>query len=104
LDLEEHGIAMTCPTLPRDFRKVTFFNTRMDRERLISKKVKLEQYNVGPNYLKKLKKDAVIMHPLPRSIEISPEVDLDPRAAYFRQAQNGLFVRMALLTMIFDEQ
>ncbi len=95
---------MTCPTLPRDFRKVTFFNTRMDRERLISKKVKLEQYNVGPNYLKKLKKDAVIMHPLPRSIEISPEVDLDPRAAYFRQAQNGLFVRMALLTMIFDEQ
>ncbi len=40
---------------------------------------------------------AVIMHALPRLNEIAPEIDLDPRAAYFRQARNGLYVRMALL-------
>lgn len=45
----------------------------------------------------KLKPGAVIMHALPRLNEIAPEVDLDPRAAYFRQARNGLYVRMALL-------
>lgn len=44
-----------------------------------------------------LKPGAVIMHALPRLNEIAPEVDADPRAAYFRQARNGLYVRMALL-------
>ena len=47
-----------------------------------------------------MKNDAIIMHPLPRLEEITPEVDLDPRAAYFRQAKNGLYARMALLAMI----
>lgn len=42
---------------------------------------------------------AVIMHPLPRVDEITVEVDNDPRAAYFRQAANGLYVRMALLEL-----
>lgn len=45
----------------------------------------------------RLKAGAVIMHALPRLNEIAPEVDADPRAAYFRQARNGLYVRMALL-------
>ena len=44
-----------------------------------------------------LRPGAVIMHALPRLNEIAPEVDLDPRAAYFRQARNGLYARMALL-------
>jgi aspartate carbamoyltransferase catalytic subunit len=52
--------------------------------------------------LRMLKPNAILMHPLPRSVEIDPAVDRDPRAAYFRQARNGLFVRMALLTMLFD--
>jgi aspartate carbamoyltransferase catalytic subunit len=42
------------------------------------------------------------MHPLPRVDEITTDVDADPRAAYFRQAQNGLFVRMALLSMVLS--
>ena len=42
------------------------------------------------------------MHALPRSVEIDPAVDQDPRAAYFRQARNGLFVRMALLSLLFE--
>uniref|UniRef100_A0A914YAZ4 Aspartate/ornithine carbamoyltransferase Asp/Orn-binding domain-containing protein n=1 Tax=Panagrolaimus superbus TaxID=310955 RepID=A0A914YAZ4_9BILA len=42
----------------------------------------------------------IVMHPLPRVDEIAPEVDADERAAYFRQAQNGVYVRMALLKMV----
>jgi aspartate carbamoyltransferase catalytic subunit len=45
---------------------------------------------------------AVLLHPLPRVGEISEEVDVDPRAAYFRQARNGLYIRMALLRMLLD--
>jgi aspartate carbamoyltransferase catalytic subunit len=55
---------------------------------------------VNQEVLNLMKRDAIIMHPLPRVDEISPEVDSDPRAAYFRQAENGLYVRMALLKMI----
>lgn len=47
----------------------------------------------------KMQQNAVIMHPLPRVDEITVGVDSDHRAAYFRQAQNGLFVRMALLRL-----
>lgn len=53
--------------------------------------------------LKLMKKNAIIMHPLPRVGEISSNVDSDPRAFYFKQAQNGLFVRMALLVDLFDK-
>ena len=56
----------------------------------------------GEDYDKFLrnKKVPIVMHPLPRVDEISPEVDADERAAYFRQAQNGVYVRMALLKMV----
>jgi len=47
-----------------------------------------------------MRPDAVLMHPLPRVDEIREEVDADPRAAYFRQARNGLFIRMALLRLL----
>jgi aspartate carbamoyltransferase catalytic subunit len=47
-----------------------------------------------------MRKDAIVMHPLPRLDEITTEVDADPRAAYFRQARNGLYVRMALLKVL----
>ena len=42
------------------------------------------------------------MHPLPRVDEIDPAVDADPRAAYFRQAHNGVYVRMALLQLLLS--
>ena len=57
-------------------------------------------YVLNRKTLKLMKEKSVVMHPLPRVDEISPEVDTDPRAAYFRQAENGLYVRMALLNMI----
>jgi aspartate carbamoyltransferase catalytic subunit len=60
------------------------------------------KYIVNAETLKQMKKDAVVMHPLPRVDEINPEVDSDPRAAYFRQARNGLYVRMALLKLCLE--
>ena len=57
-------------------------------------------YVLNLNTAEKLKRGAVIMHALPRLNEIAPEVDIDPRAAYFRQARNGLYVRMALLSSL----
>lgn len=77
--------------------------TRIDRQRL-KNEVDLSNYNIDKAIMQKMKYNSVIMHPLPRSVEISSEVDNDPRAAYFRQTQNGLYVRMALLSMLFDKE
>ncbi|MBX3044763.1 MAG: aspartate carbamoyltransferase [Candidatus Kapabacteria bacterium] len=79
------------------------YQTRIDKERLQSKNIDFSAFNIDTKVLQTMKYDAIIMHPLPRSVEISNEVDNDPRAAYFRQTKNGLYVRMALLTMLFDE-
>jgi aspartate carbamoyltransferase catalytic subunit len=54
-------------------------------------------YRIDKHSLAQMRKYAIVMHPLPRVDEIAPEVDDDSRAAYFRQARNGLHVRMALL-------
>jgi aspartate carbamoyltransferase catalytic subunit len=80
------------------------YRTRIDRNRLAKKDVDLTIYNINAGVLRKMKSNAIIMHPLPRSVEIDPAVDSDPRAVYFRQARNGLFVRMALLTILFDQE
>jgi aspartate carbamoyltransferase catalytic subunit len=47
--------------------------------------------------------NAILLHPLPRVDEIAIDVDDDPRAAYFRQAQNGVYVRMALLDLVLNQ-
>ena len=59
-------------------------------------------YRVDAHTLRKLQPNSIVMHPLPRLDEIATEVDTDPRAAYFRQARNGLFIRMALLDMVLS--
>ena len=46
----------------------------------------------------------VVMHPLPRVDEISTDFDSDPRAAYFRQMENGMYVRMAILGLLLGEE
>lgn len=104
--LNEHNISYELLSSTKGILKHldVLYVTRIDRERLKESNIDLDNFNIGSSVLKKLKNDALIMHPLPRSIEISPEVDLDPRAAYFRQAENGLYVRMALLTMLFDKE
>jgi aspartate carbamoyltransferase catalytic subunit len=57
-------------------------------------------YRIDKRALGLMRKYAIVMHPLPRVDEIDPEVDDDPRAAYFRQARNGLHIRMALLDKV----
>ena len=57
-------------------------------------------FMIKKKHLEKMKNSAIVMHPLPRIDEIATDVDSDRRAAYFRQAQNGLYVRMALLHMV----
>lgn len=83
------------------------YMTRVQKERFKS----LKQYEKYKNTfifdsstLKTLKKDAAILHPLPRLNEIASEVDADPRALYFEQVKNGLYVRMALLEYIFTKE
>lgn len=61
-------------------------------------------YVVDGALMERLRPHAIVLHPLPRVDEIAPDVDADPRAAYFRQARNGLFVRMALLKMLLARQ
>src|SRR5512140_3836166 len=60
-------------------------------------------YVIDPQVMKVAKKRAIVMHPLPRVGEISPDFDDDPRAAYFRQMEYGLYVRMALLAMVLGK-
>jgi aspartate carbamoyltransferase len=62
-----------------------------------------EAYTITPDTLNQAKARMIVMHPLPRVGEISMEVDTDPRAAYFRQMEYGLYVRMALLAMVLGK-
>lgn len=57
-------------------------------------------YEITPEIMEQAKEKMIVMHPLPRVGEILDAVDHDPRAAYFRQAQNGMFIRMALLSAV----
>ncbi len=80
-----------------------FYVTRIQKERFSSE----DDYNqvkscfvIDKEIMAKISDGAIILHPLPRVEEIKPEIDSDKRAAYFRQAKNGLYVRMALLKMV----
>ena len=82
------------------------YQTRIQKERFRSDteyKKYFGKYIIDRNILKYLKKKTIIMHPLPRVNEITQEVDKDPRALYFEQAQNGIYMRMALLLLLFDK-
>lgn len=78
--------------------------TRVQKERftdLTSYEEVKHRYIVTPTLLRKAKKTAIIMHPLPRVGEITMDVDLDPRAMYItEQMRNGMYIRMALLSLV----
>ncbi len=83
------------------------YMTRIQKERFgdLSEYERVKgSYIVNKEFLERLGKKMTILHPLPRVNEISPEVDSYPGAAYFRQIRNGVFVRMALLAMIFGKR
>ncbi len=77
--------------------------TRVQKERFSDlaqyEEVK-DHYEITPDLMEKAKDKMVVMHPLPRVGEIHYAVDSDPRAAYFRQVQNGMYIRMALLSSV----
>lgn len=96
-------------TLESELNKIisevdVIYVTRIERERFGDKadiyEETVKNYFIDRETLSKMKEKAIIMHPLPRLNEISPDVDSDPRAVYFRQTKNGLLIRMALLTMV----
>ncbi|MGC8855802.1 MAG: aspartate carbamoyltransferase [Anaerolineae bacterium] len=80
--------------------------TRVQKERFEDpaeyEKVK-GAYVITPEIMKAAKEEMIVMHPLPRVGEIDPAFDDDPRAAYFRQMEYGLYVRMALLAMVLGK-
>jgi aspartate carbamoyltransferase catalytic subunit len=69
-----------------------------------SSSIDLSRFSVGATELARLKRDAIIMHPLPRGSEIDPAVDQDPRAMYWRQERNGMWMRVAVLIKIFSAE
>ncbi|MDR2785890.1 MAG: aspartate carbamoyltransferase [Treponema sp.] len=79
------------------------YMTRVQRERFFNEEdyIRLkDSYILNAKKMSLAKKEMIVLHPLPRVNEIAVEVDDDPRAAYFKQAQYGMFVRMALLASV----
>ena len=82
------------------------YMTRVQKERFFNEEDYLrlrDSYILTPEKMKMAKSDIIVLHPLPRVNEIATEVDDDPRAAYFRQAKNGKFIRMALILKLLEE-
>lgn len=97
---ETYSIADVMPTAD------VVYVTRVQKERfadLTQYEELRDFYRVTPELMKQAKPNAVIMHPLPRVNEIDVRVDSDPRAAYFRQVRNGMYVRMALLAAVLGK-
>lgn len=100
--LDEHGVHYE---LESDIQRVigevdVVYQTRIRPERVES--CDLARYRIDSALVQRMKPEALILHPLPRTVELDRSVDDDPRALYFRQARNGLYVRMALLTMVLE--
>ena len=83
------------------------YMTRVQKERFFNEEdyIRLKDcYILDKKKMKLAKEDMYVLHPLPRVNEISVEVDDDPRAAYFKQAQYGVYVRMALIMRLLEVQ
>lgn len=97
----------SCTALEEIIDKVdVLYMTRIQRERFASEeeyKASCGRLVLTPQIMTRAKRRMIVMHPLPRVFEISKEIDIDPRAAYFRQAEYGMYVRMALLAMVLGK-
>ena len=81
------------------------YMTRVQRERFFNEEdyIRMKDcYILDKQKMKLAREDMYVLHPLPRVNEISVEVDQDPRAAYFRQVQYGVYVRMALIMTLLE--
>jgi carbamoyl-phosphate synthase/aspartate carbamoyltransferase/dihydroorotase/carbamoyl-phosphate synthase/aspartate carbamoyltransferase len=97
---ETHDVAEAIETAD------VLYVTRVQKERFTDmaqyEEVK-NLYLMTPELMKKAKKKMIILHPLPRVGEISESLDSDPRAAYFRQVKNGMYIRMAVLAAVLGK-
>lgn len=81
------------------------YMTRVQRERFFNEDdyIRMKDcYILDKTKMALAKEDMLVLHPLPRVNEISVEVDDDPRAAYFKQAQYGMYIRMALILTLLE--
>ncbi|MEW5920343.1 MAG: aspartate carbamoyltransferase [Bacillota bacterium] len=107
--LDQHGVSYA---LTEDFRSIlsevdVIYMTRLQDEWDVkdggnTKSINLQDYSLTKENMNFLQPHTIVMHPLPRRQEISTDLDNDPRAMYWRQMRNGMFIRAALLAMIFD--
>jgi aspartate carbamoyltransferase len=107
-ELDEKGIPQSEHTRLEDVLAETdvLYVTRVQKERFENPEAYESvkgAYVITPETMKIAKQRMIVMHPLPRVNEISMELDDDPRAAYFRQMEYGLYVRMALLAMVLGK-
>lgn len=99
-------------TVERDFERAiatadVVYITRIQKERFPSAEAFAEvegAYQLTAGSARSMRPGSALLHPLPRVGEIAPEVDQLPQAAYFRQARNGVYLRMALLNMLLNRQ
>jgi len=92
-------------TLATGLRYDAFYMTRKQKERMKEGATNGSYPTIGPEFLREQRfQDTVVMHPLPRVDELSPELDQDRRGIYFKQAAYGVPVRMALLKFLFDRR
>lgn len=106
--LAEHS---TWYTVETDLRKVlpevdVVYTTQIERERFGGSDIEFEyfrrNYFIDRNAIELMNENSIVLSPLPRFTEISREIDNDHRAAYFRQTQDGMILRMALLTWVLE--
>ncbi len=92
-------------TMVSGLRYDAFYMTRKQKERMKEGTTGGAYPTIGPSFLREQRfKDTVVMHPLPRVDELSPELDKDWRGIYFKQAAYGVPIRMALLKFLFDQR
>jgi len=107
IELEKNNNIIISDTIEECIDKLDIiYMTRIQRERFTCEEEYKKQvgiYILDKEKLEKSKKDLAILHPLPKNEEISSELDDDPRAQYFNQANFGLYIRMALLIKILEK-
>lgn len=97
---ETHSVADVIETAD------VLYVTRVQKERfsdLSQYDAVKDYYTITPELMERAQEDMVVMHPLPRVGEVAYTVDSDSRAAYFRQVQNGMYIRMALLAAVLGQ-
>lgn len=103
--MKEHNMkykkCISFDDMPKDVD--VLYHTRIQSERFEGDFGK-EEFIINKQVLDTFSKDTIVMHPLPRNEEISTDIDDDERAKYFKQAENGMWVRMALLAKILTSK